>query len=107
MPELEIQHLSKSESSPLLRLETGIKEPEIDERPSICGGFSNWLPKKMYKIEDYTKMQKNHSIDFIYDRMHKMGLAVDRSVRDPILLDYAMKMNFKEIAEEYDNEFLI
>ena len=36
-----------------------------------------------------------------------MGLPIDRSVPKPEMLDYAMKQNYEEIAEEYDKEFVL
>jgi hypothetical protein len=83
------------------------KPPAVDERPSICGQFSNWLPKKMYRIEEFTKIHKNTTMKFIFDRMEKMGLPVNRKVKNPKLLDYGMKQNYTEMAEEYEKEFLI
>jgi hypothetical protein len=61
----------------------------------------------MFKIEEYTRLYKNHSMKAVFDRMEKMGLAVDRKVKKPELLDYGMKLNYREISEEYDKEFTI
>ena len=40
-----------------------------EENPTICGQFTNWLPKKMYKVDQYTRIHKNNNMKFILDRM--------------------------------------
>jgi len=53
-----------------------IPKKQDKDRPRIHGPFTDWLPKKMWKIDDFARLYKNFEEKYIVDIMRAEGADI-------------------------------
>jgi hypothetical protein len=84
------------------------------DRPRIYGPFTDWLPKKMWKIDDFARLYKNYTEKYIVDIMRGEGAEIlndegvlDKTVETFDRINPSLRVYFKQVALDYDKEFVI
>ena len=84
------------------------------DRPRIQGPFTNWLPKKMWRIDNFARLYKDFDEKYIVDIMRAEGTEitnlegeVDKTVCTYDNINPGLRVYFKKVAEDYDKEFVV
>ena len=77
-------------------------------------GASWRLPKKMWKIDDFARLYKNYTEKYIVDIMRGEGAEIlndegvlDKTVETFDRINPGLRVYFKQVALDYDKEFVI
>jgi hypothetical protein len=91
-----------------------LPEKQEKDRPKIHGPFTDWLPKKMWKIDDFCRLYKDYSEKYIIDIMKGEGAEivndvgeVDATVETFDRINPGLRIYYKQVMRDYDAEFII